>query len=282
MRREQPSIVLGTGGYAAGLPMAYAVVHRLPLVQQAGDSSPGLTARVFSRWSREMYLAFPEAGKRLVPYAAGSLIDAGAPIEPPPVPRPDRGRARARWELPLASGLVMLIHGASQGSLAINRVVAAWIASGLPKDLCLIWSTGRGTFPEFRHLESERVRVREYLSPIADAYAASDFALTRAGAMTTAELLAWGLPGILVPLPTAAADHQTGNARALEAAGVAIHVPQPGLSVSRLDDIVGEFLSDPARLAAFSQRALARARPRAAEEIAARILRLIDAGRHPS
>ena len=54
--------------------------------------------------------------------------------------------------------------------------------------------------------------MREYLSPIADAYAAGDLALARAGAMTTAELFAWGIPPILVPLPTAAADHQTTNA----------------------------------------------------------------------
>ena len=62
---------------------------------------------------------------------------------------------------------------------------------------------------------AERVEVREYLSPIADAYAAADLALVRAGAMTTAELFAWGIPAIVVPLPTAAADHQTHNARAL-------------------------------------------------------------------
>jgi UDP-N-acetylglucosamine--N-acetylmuramyl-(pentapeptide) pyrophosphoryl-undecaprenol N-acetylglucosamine transferase len=61
VREERPALVVGTGGYAAGIMLAYSVVHRIPMVQQAGDSVPGLTARFFSRWSREIYLNFPEA-----------------------------------------------------------------------------------------------------------------------------------------------------------------------------------------------------------------------------
>ena len=63
VKREQPRVVVGTGGYAAGVALAYAMVHGLPIVQQAGDSYPGLTARAFRRWTREYYLAFPEAGR---------------------------------------------------------------------------------------------------------------------------------------------------------------------------------------------------------------------------
>ena len=109
----------------------------------------------------------------------------------------------------------------------------------------MIWATGKGTFAEHAHNESQRVRVRPYLSPIADAYAAADFALTRAGALTLAELCAWGIPGILVPLPTAAADHQTANARALVASGAARELPQRDLTVDRLDREVRSLLDDP-------------------------------------
>ena len=118
--------------------------------------------------------------------------------------------------------------------------------------------------------------MREYLSPIADAYAAADFALTRAGAMTTAELFAWGLPAVLVPLPTAAADHQTHNARALADAGAAIHLPQSELTAERLDAVVRGLLDDPAAMARLAAGASARARPDAAETIARRILKRLD------
>jgi len=274
VREQRPALIVGTGGYAAGLALAYGVAHKIPIVQQAGDSVPGLTARVFSRWSREIYLNFPEAAAVLTAHHPGSLIDTGAPIEPPPSPRPDRGAARERWGFPRAGGHVLLVYGGSQGSLAINRVVAEWVGTALPDDLYVIWGTGRATYEEFKKCESSRVRVRDYLSPVADAYAATDLALARAGAMTTAELFAWGIPGVLVPLPTAAADHQTTNAVTLERAGAAVHVPQAQLSVERLDATVRKLLDSPAELQRLAAGAAARARPNAAAEIAQRILHL--------
>ncbi len=276
VKEERPAAIVGTGGYAAGLMLAYGMVHRIPIVQQAGDSLPGLTARAFSRWSREIYLNFPEAASALKAHHPGSLIDTGAPIEAPPSPRLEKSAARAKWGFPLHGGDVLLIYGGSQGSLAINRVVAEWVERGLPKDLYVIWATGRTTYDQFKHLEGENVRVRDYLSPIADAYAASDLALARAGAMTTAELFAWEIPGILVPLPTAAADHQTTNAVTLERAGAAIHIPQTQLTVDRLDATIRRLLERPEELRRLSAGAANRARPHAAHEIAQRILHLLS------
>lgn len=276
VREERPALVVGTGGYAAGMMLAYSVVHGIPMVQQAGDSLPGLTARAFSRWSREIYLSFPEAATVLKAHHEGSLVDIGAPIEPPPSPRPDRAAARARWGFPETGGQVLLIYGGSQGSLAINKVVAEWIARGLPNGLHVIWGTGRSTYEQFKHLDGARIKVRDYLAPIADAYAATDFALARAGAMTTAELFAWGIPGILVPLPTAAADHQTTNAVTLEKAGAAIHIPQAQLTVDRLDAAIRGLVERPAEMSRLAQGAASRARPHAAEQIARRILSLLS------
>jgi UDP-N-acetylglucosamine--N-acetylmuramyl-(pentapeptide) pyrophosphoryl-undecaprenol N-acetylglucosamine transferase len=274
-RRERPRLIVGTGGYAAGVALAYSVVHRIPIVQQAGDSHPGLTARAFRRWTRETYLAFPEAA-RVLGGDPAQLIDTGAPIEQPPTPRPDRAAARAAWGFHPTEGRVLLMYGGSQGSHAMNRVVADWVRRGIPADLHLIWMTGRTSYAEYASLDGGRVRVREYLSPIADAYAAADLALARAGAMTTAELFAWGIPPILVPLPTAAADHQTHNARALAAAGAAVYVPQSEFTVDRLDAAVRALVEDPAAMARLAAGASARARPDAAEAIARRILNLLD------
>lgn len=278
VREQRPAAVVGTGGYGAVVMLAYSVVHRIPIVQQAGDSVPGLTARVFSRWSREIYLNFPEASRHLRSHHPGSVIDTGAPIEPPPESPPDKRAARAAWRFPPTGGRVMLIYGGSQGSLAINRAVAEWIERGLPENLYLIWGTGRATYSQFAACESERVRVRDYLSPVADAYAASDLALARAGAMTTAELFAWGIPAVLVPLPTAAADHQTTNAATLERVGAAIHVPQSQLSVERLDTTIRRLLENPLELDRLARGAAARARPHAADDIAQHILALVDHG----
>ena len=274
-REERPALVVGTGGYAAGAALMYAIAHRVPIVEQTGDSLPSLTARMFSRWAREIYLSFPESAQHFRVRSPDVLVNTGAPIEPPPHPRPSRDAALRAWGFP-PTARVLLVYGGSQGSLAINNAVREWVQGGLPADVHLIWGTGKRTHDEFASLASERVRVRPYLSPIAEAYAATDLALARAGTMTLAELMAWQIPAILVPLPTAAADHQTLNARTLEQAGAAVHLPQSGLSGPKLAATVTELLQNPQKLQRLASVAASRARPNAAEDIAARIVALVE------
>lgn len=268
----QPAAVVGTGGYASGLALAYARMHGIPYIVQEQNSFPGLTTRFFSKHARQVHLGFPEAASRLKPGSITEIFDTGNPIEPPPAPRPDRSDARRRWGFPPAGGRVMLVYGGSQGSKAINDVVASWIRVSLPENLYLIWATGQKTHADYAMLEGERVRIRPYLSPVTEAYAAADFALSRGGAMATAELCAWGIPPIIVPLPTAAADHQTANARALSAAGAGEFIPQATLTVQSLDTSVRRLLDDPSLLEERSRLVLKRARPDAAKEIARHIL----------
>lgn len=274
-RDERPALVVGTGGYAAVTALAYAITHGVPIVEQTGDSMPSLTARLFSRWAREVYLSFPESSSHLKVRSPDVLVDIGAPIEPPPADRPSRDAARAAWGFP-PNARVVLVYGGSQGSLAINNAVREWVTAGLPRDIALIWGTGKRTYEQFADLESERVRVKPYLSPIADAYAAADLAVARAGTMTLAELFAWRIPAVLIPLPTAAADHQTLNARTLELAGAAIHLPQSQLSGAALGSTITALLDDRTRMRALSTAAAARARPNAAAEIARRIVAIAE------
>ena len=270
-----PRFVVGTGGYAAGATMMFAARRRIPLFIQEQNSFPGRTVRLFSRFAREVYLGFPEGAQLLPAGARARSVYTGNPIAPPPEPRPSRAAARDAWGLS-DTGTVVLVFGGSQGSAALNAVIDGWVARGLPNGVQLIWATGKANFDAHVNRESERVRVRPYLSPIAGAYAAADLAITRAGAMTTAELAAWGIPPLLVPLPTAAADHQTVNAKALAAAGAARWIPQSELTVDRLDAAVRELIESPGVLAALAAAGRERARPDAAEDIARRILNSVD------
>ncbi len=273
---ERPALIVGTGGYAAGAALAYGVAHGIPIAQQASDALPSLTTRMFSRWSREVYLAIPESAEKLRARTPDALLDTGAPIEPPPEPRPDRTAARRNWGFP-DDAQVVLVYGGSQGSLAVNRAVATWVQGALPPRVHVIWGTGKTTHKEFAPFASARVRVREFLSPIADAYAAADLAVTRAGMMTIAELCAWHIPSVLIPLPTAAADHQTRNAQALASAGAAILLPQSELSAERLAGTVNDLLGSPAKLQSLARSAATRGRPNAAETIARHIIALLPA-----
>ena len=275
-RQLPPSAIVGTGGYASGVALAYAVAHRIPYVLQEQNSYPGLTMRFFSRWAREVYLGYPEAQRYLVKAKSSALIDTGNPIEPPPPERQSRAIARREWGLPPTGGRVLLIFGGSQGARAINTAVAEWLRSGArPRDLYVIWATGKGTYDEFASITGDGIVIKPYIAPMRDAYAASDLAIARAGAMGTAELCAWGIPSILVPLPTAAADHQAVNARTLAAVGAAIYIPQLDFTAQRLDQTLRDLLAQPDELRKLAHAAAERARPDAARDIANRIATII-------
>ncbi len=268
-RERAPAMVVGTGGYAAGLALVWAWRRGVPAVQHIGDAIPGITARWGARFARQSYLGFPEAA-RYLPRSRGALVDTGNPIEPPPDIRPAGAEARARWGFP-AAAKVLLVFGGSQGARALNQAVAAWVERGIPRGLCVLWATGRGQHDAFAHLDRADVRVVPYLSPISEAYATADLALVRGGMMGTSELCAWGVPMVIVPLPSAANDHQTANATVLEQGGAALHLPQRELSAERLDVVITALLADPARLSAMSAAARGRGRPHAAAEIARHI-----------
>ncbi len=274
-RERPPALVVGTGGYAAGLTMYWASRRGIPVVQHIGDAVPGITARWTARLSTEAYLGYPEA-ESLLPRGRCVYRDTGNPIEPPPDIRPTPAAARARWGFP-AHATVLLVFGGSQGARALNQAMAAWIARGLPRGLCVLWATGRAHHDGYSHLDSADVRVVPYLAPIAEAYAACDLALVRGGMMGTSELSAWGVPMVIVPLPNAANDHQTANARVLERAGAAVHLPQSDLSAERLERDVAALIDDRARLTAMADAARARGRPNAAAEIASHVSRLLGA-----
>jgi UDP-N-acetylglucosamine--N-acetylmuramyl-(pentapeptide) pyrophosphoryl-undecaprenol N-acetylglucosamine transferase len=275
VRSEHPACFVGTGGYAAGLALGYALAHDIPFALQEQNTHPGITARFFSRYARQVHLGFPEARRQLSPSKKTEVFDSGNPIEPPPADAFEKGPAREKWGFPATGGAVLLVYGGSQGSQAVNEAVAKLIDQGLPPGLLMIWATGKANYDKLAHYESDRVKMRAYIAPISEAYRAADFALSRAGAMATAELCAWGIPAIVVPLPTAAADHQTENAKALASSGAAEMIRQSDLNTQTLAQAVGSLLADPGKLASMRAKALQRARPTAAADIAGHILRLV-------
>lgn len=291
-RRKARGVVL-TGGYVAASAGLAAVLLRLPVLVQEQNMRPGITTRLVSLWARQIHLAYPEAAAGLPKRARRRVRDTGNPIRPvPSVSAQRKEAARRAMELP-AKAPVVLVVGGSQGAQALNRAVAQVLSDDAHrKDETVVWVAGRQ-----HHEDAERavaragtknVRVVPYLEPeeMYRALAAADVAVSRAGAMATSEFLAWGLPAVLVPFPAAAEDHQADNARGLEAAGAAVHLPESGsdgrvLTGQRLWETVRGLLDDPARLEAMAAAARRRARPGAAREIAAAVAELATGGGAP-
>jgi len=272
---QSPRVLVATGGYAAGIALGVAAKRRIPIVIQDQNSIPGLTVRWFAPRAAQLHLGFPEAARTLRLRSHTQVFDSGNPIAPPtPLnERPSREKAGAKWGFNDTSAPAILIFGGSQGAEGINRVVAKWLAR-TGKEIRVIWATGPANFGKYARHERASVRVVPYISDMASAYCAADLALTRAGAMTTAELSAWGLPTILVPLPTAAADHQTQNARAISASGAAVMIQQDALTPESLGVTVTRLSADAGLLREMREKTLMRARPTAAQDIAAKILEM--------
>jgi UDP-N-acetylglucosamine--N-acetylmuramyl-(pentapeptide) pyrophosphoryl-undecaprenol N-acetylglucosamine transferase len=269
---EKPSVVVGTGGYVSGPVLWRAARRGIPTGVLDLDVRPGVATRLLVTRVNEIWLAAPEALATLAVAVRDRATVTGAPIVPPDPGR--RSAAMARFgftgDLP-----VLVITGGSQGSLAINRIVATWLRDGGAGSARVIWTTGRATHAEFASLHNPpSVHVIPFLDPMADAWAVADLCIARSGMMTLAELCAWGIPSILIPLPTAAADHQTHNAQALAAAGAAIALPQNGLAAAGLGAALRELLDDPARREKMAAAARGRGRPAAAARIAERVVTL--------
>lgn len=286
MLRPRPSLVVGTGGYASGPACAFALLAGVPVALQEQNSYPGLTTRWLSRFARQVHLGFPEAERHLRPGRRTEVREHGNPIEPPATDV-DRREARRSFGLDPES-TVLLVVGGSQGARAINEALAGAVervARGdaeRPASLEILWATGP------KNIEAVRERVGPlgldawvhpvgYIDDMPGALASADVAVSRAGAMGTAELLAWGIPSILVPLPTAAADHQTHNARALEAFGAAVALVESEMTPERLWSEVVALTGDARRREAMAGRARERARPEAARRIAEDLLRIVEA-----
>ena len=270
---ERPAIVVGTGGYAAGPVVWRAQRAGLPTVLVEENAFPGLTTRWLARRARQIHLGFPEARARLRVGTATQVFTLGNPVRPPE----PGARVTALAQLGLGPERpTLLVFGGSQGARAINYAVAGALERRLLDGVNVLWGTGMEHADALaRYATPRRVVIRGFFDPMTVPYRAADVVLGRAGAMTVAELCAWGKPSILVPLPSAAADHQAHNARALAAAGAAIHLPEHDLTPYALADQVGRLLGDRARLESLAAQARARGNPNAARDIVSKILTVV-------
>ena len=281
----RPNLVVGTGGYASGFAVVYGWRRGVPVAVQEQNSFPGLVTRSMARRARQIHLAFPEAKKYLKTGPRTEVFEYGNPIALPDF-SVDRAEARSRFGL--GAGTVCLVVGGSQGSRAVNEALLSDVRGAVegrlpppPPGFELLWATGPAHFDAIQQKLGDVgrpawVKAMPYITDMPGALASADFAVSRAGAMSLAELSAWGVPPVLVPLPTAAANHQHHNAVALADAGAAVLVPETELGHSgRLWNEVQSLAADPARRAALAAKARERGRPDAADRIVAEMAKLL-------
>jgi len=265
LRAVKPDIVIATGGYVCFPLVAAARVPgvtkwRVPIALLEPNAVPGLTNRLLAPFVDETW----------------GFGTTGVPVRAALHALPPRADACARLGLDPQKKTLLAVGG-SQGARSINAaLVRMALDGGISAGWQLLLIAGAA------HLEQSaaalagvpNARVLPYCDAMEDAYAVADLAVARAGAMTLAELAATGVPAILVPYPFAAADHQTANARAVEATGAAVVVADADIA-KRLPAIFAEATS-PTRFAALGAAAARLRGNDATAAIVARIRALVS------
>ena len=275
---ENPSVVLGTGGYVSA-PISFAArLLGRPLILQEQNSVPGLANRLLSRIASEVHLSFLEA--RSYFSRRDHLKVTGNPVRAH-ILTGDREAALREFKLEPGRP-TLFVFGGSLGASRINEAALDMLRrlKGRMEVQCLL-VTGRTEFEKVKaavQKDALPATVLPFVKKMHMAYAATDLVVSRSGAMTLAEIAVCGLPAILVPYPHAAHDHQQDNAANLVERGAAVLIPDAELNGERLAKDVARLLADRTALSRMSSNARLFARPDAAERIARSLLRWAEGG----
>jgi UDP-N-acetylglucosamine--N-acetylmuramyl-(pentapeptide) pyrophosphoryl-undecaprenol N-acetylglucosamine transferase len=260
LRKVKPEVVIGVGGYASGPALLAAWMTFRKTAIQEQNATPGMTNRFLGKLVKRVFAGLPTTR-----FSPKKLVLTGNPIRHAIAERLENREIRAA-----SADLRMLIFGGSQGATFLNERVpsllaaldraqgaSAGSASPSPR-ITITHQTGE------RDLDATRARYAElglnaqvlpFIEDMASAYAQSDLAICRAGALTIAELTAVGLPSVLVPFPFAADNHQEANARVLEAAGAGLVATQASWDESALVARLETLAQDRQALSAMAEAA---------------------------
>ena len=267
IRKFRPRVVVGVGGYASGPGMLAAVMLGVPTLAYEPNAVPGLT----NRWIGKRVSAAAVAFAQTTRYFCGAEV-TGVPVRPEIFGLPVR---------PVGVAPRLLVTAGSNGALVFNQTMPRIVAELLEAvpGLTIVHQAGVRRLEETRAeyaasgADPARWAVKGFLMDMPAQYGAADVVLARAGS-TIAELCAAGKPSVLVPLPTAADDHQRRNAEVLAEAGAAEMLLQRDVTPDSLQSALVGLLNDGERRAVMGERARSLAKPGALEKIAGMVLRL--------
>ena len=226
LRRFNPDVVVGVGGFASEPTLKAAAAMGFPTLLQEQNSYAGLTNKMLARRAERICVAYDGMGRF---FPEEKIVFTGNPV------RADIEKMNASHDEGLAFfGLdplksTVLVVGGSLGARSINQMMLSNLESTVAKDIQIVWQTGKWGYDRavaaVRSCGCEdRVKVHQFIQRMDMAYAAADAIVSRAGAIAISELCIVGKPLILIPSPNVAEDHQTKNAMSLVNKGAALMV----------------------------------------------------------
>jgi len=272
IKQFKPDFAIGTGGYTAGPPIRIASLMKIPVFMHEQNVMPGATTRMLVKHAKRIYTSFEDTKQ----YIENSIC-YGTPLRRS-LESVSRHQALNFYELS-PNLKTVFIFGGSQGSQALNNYWQTHLENYISKPHCqFIWQTGQRDYEHIKNLFTDNpyVHITPFIHEMGIAYSAADIIVCRAGALSLAELCLYGKPSILIPLPTAASNHQEINARIMEKEGASIVILQNNLDSELLDISLNSLIADENKLSEMAARAKALARPDSAKLIINDILKYLD------
>lgn len=268
----KPKVAIGSGGYVAGPAIWAANVLGAKIILLEQNSYPGVTTRLLERYADEVHLSFEESKKYLRRDKIHHLT--GNPVRKN-LGSFNKGDALRKFDLS-GEKKTLLVLGGSLGARTINEAMMESIKILEENNIQVIWQTGKNYYEQFRHLNSEKVKILDFIEDMNAVYSACDLLLARAGATTIAELLNLGIPAILVPSPNVAENHQYHNAKSLSDYNAAILIEDKNLK-NELASILLDLLYSENKLDEIRKNAMKLAKPDAAKMIAQYAIKFAEA-----
>lgn len=275
LKRFQPDIAIGVGGYAS-FPLLYAASDlAIPTVIQEQNGYAGVANKFLAKNAETICVAYDGMEKF---FPKGKIRLTGNPVRKDILDiRSKKEQAFAHFNLSSEKRTILVVGG-SLGARTINESIEAGLEQIDQAGIQLIWQTGKSYYEKVKDVGSRYayVRVFDFIYEMDLAYVAADIVISRAGALSISELALVGKPAILVPSPNVAEDHQTKNAIALLEREAAILVED----AEARDCLVMKalkLLNDPVKRDQLSEHIKTLGRPDAANTIAKEVIRIIDA-----
>ncbi len=269
-----PDVVISKGGYGSIPTVIAAIFYRIPIVLHESDVVPGKTNAFTMRFAAAITLGFSVAREYMSAWKY-KLFVTGTPVRIASTSS-NRSGAKAKFQIP-DSEKVVLIMGGSQGAQQINEAVLALLPELIEK-AAVIHIAGPKQFDAVSKVATEILansprkelyKVFPYLSDtMVTAFLASDVAIIRAGASTLAEIARFQIPSLIIPLASAANDHQRKNALAFEAAGAALVLDPDNVNPHLLKQSMFRLLSDESLRTTLTENVALLDFPNAAHDIA--------------
>lgn len=253
----QPDVVVGTGGYVCAPVMQAAHSLKIPSLIHEQNVIPGVTVKMCAKTCDVLATSFSETTSYLSPSVKPKCVLTGNPIRENML---NTSRSDARRALSLDERPLVVIFGGSLGAAVISNTTAELINSYDLTSVQLIFGTGKRYYASVLEKVSDKplgysIKVVPYINNMEQVLPAADLVVSRAGALTVSELTALGVPSVLIPSPNVAHNHQTFNARALEADGAAVMLPEAELTAEKLYNTMFKILNDKTSLSTMAEKA---------------------------